>query len=56
MFTCIIPTSLASSPIVNVIALTDVYLYHTHITSDKAITLAIGDEVNDVGMIQVNIS
>jgi magnesium-transporting ATPase (P-type) len=33
----------------NAIALTDVYL-------DKAITLTIGDEVNDVGMIQVNIS
>jgi hypothetical protein len=42
MFTCIIPTSLASSPIANVIALTD--------------TLAIGDEANDVDMIQVNIS
>jgi hypothetical protein len=53
MFTCIIPTSLASSPMVNVIALTDVYLYHTHII---AITLTIGDEANDVGMIQVNIS
>jgi hypothetical protein len=47
MFTCIIPTSLASSPMVNVIALTDVY---------QAITLTIGDEVNDLGMIQVNIS
>jgi hypothetical protein len=46
MFTCIIPTSLASSPMVNVIALSDVYLYHTH----------IGDEANDVDMIQVNIS
>jgi predicted mannosyl-3-phosphoglycerate phosphatase (HAD superfamily) len=52
MFTCIIPTSLASSPMANVIALSDVYLYHTV----KAITLAIGDEVNDLGMIQVNIS
>jgi hypothetical protein len=51
MLTCIIPTSLTSSPIANVIALTDVYLYHT-----KAITLTIGDEANDVGMIQVNIS
>jgi predicted mannosyl-3-phosphoglycerate phosphatase (HAD superfamily) len=35
----------------NVIALSDVYQ-----TSDKAITLAIGDEANDVGVIQVNIS
>jgi hydroxymethylpyrimidine pyrophosphatase-like HAD family hydrolase len=35
---------LASSPLVNVIDLT------------KAITLTIGDEANDVGMIQVNIS
>jgi hypothetical protein len=48
MFTCILPTSLASSPMANVIALTDVYLYHIHI---------IGlIEANDVGMIQVNIS
>jgi predicted mannosyl-3-phosphoglycerate phosphatase (HAD superfamily) len=54
MFTCIIPKSLTSSPLANVIALTDVYLYHT--TSVKAITLTIGDEANDVGMIQVNIS
>jgi hypothetical protein len=46
MLTCIIPTSLAPSPMVNVIALTDAYL---------SITLAIGDEANDVGMIQVNI-
>jgi hypothetical protein len=49
MFTGIIPTSLASSPIANVIALTDVYLYHTHIIGPI-------DEVNDVSMIQVNIS
>jgi magnesium-transporting ATPase (P-type) len=33
---------------VNVIALTDVYLYHTPLT--------IGDGANDVGMIQVSIS
>jgi hypothetical protein len=58
MFTCIIPTSLASSPMVNVIALTDVYLYHTHIIGliVKAIALTIGDGADDVGMIQVNIS
>jgi hypothetical protein len=43
MFTCIIPTSLASSPMVNVIALV------------KSITLTNGDEAKDVGMIQVNI-
>jgi hydroxymethylpyrimidine pyrophosphatase-like HAD family hydrolase len=41
---------------VNVIALTNVYLYHTHIIGLKAITFAIGDGANDVGMIQVNIS
>jgi hypothetical protein len=33
----------------NVIALTDVYLYHTHI-------IDLIDGANDVGMIQVNIS
>jgi hypothetical protein len=54
MFTCIIPTSLASSLRANVIALTDVYLYHTHIIG--LITNAIDDGANDVGIIQVNIS